>query len=138
MRPHFHSIRFATLAALLAVVLGLTASSARAQSQTDLVTPTAWWWQTNVTLQDINDRIAQGYRIVDIEVEDDSPLRFSAAFVRNSGVYAKGWWWYYGQTEAQVNSRFSCEMSLRIVRLCWFSRTNFAAANSNGLAGRTP
>src|SRR5260221_9733429 len=27
--------------------------------------------------------------------------------VRNSGSYASGWWWYYGQTAAQVGSLLS-------------------------------
>jgi hypothetical protein len=87
------------------VAAGLMPSAANAQSQQDLVTPTGWWYQGNVTPQTVSDRAAQGYRLVDIEVEDDDPLRMSAVFVRNTGDYAKGWWWYYGLTEAGVNSR---------------------------------
>ncbi|QDV10127.1 hypothetical protein Poly30_56890 [Planctomycetes bacterium Poly30] len=87
----------------LAACMALIPSSA-ADPQTDTVTPTGWWWMTNVTAQTVSDRVAQGYRIVDIEIEDDSPFRLSAAFVRNTGDYAKGWWWYYGLTESQVTS----------------------------------
>lgn len=77
-----------------------------AQSQNDLTTPTGWRWRRNVPLSTIQDDISDGYRLVDIEVEDDSPLRFSASFVRNTGDYQKNWWWYYGQTASQVTSRF--------------------------------
>ncbi|MEM9378784.1 MAG: serine hydrolase [Planctomycetota bacterium] len=97
---------------LAALVLLLTsflsaAPAARADPQTDVVTPTAWLWRANVSLTTLNADIANGYRIVDLEVEDDSPLRFSAVLVRNTGDYAKGWWWYYGQTSSQVTSRLS-------------------------------
>ncbi|MEL6716250.1 MAG: hypothetical protein AAFP86_20890, partial [Planctomycetota bacterium] len=90
--------------ALLAAGAALAAPSI-ADPQTDVVTPTAWYWNANASLQTIQDRIAQGNRIVDIEVESTSPPRFSAAFVRNQGDYAKAWWWYHGQTFADVQAK---------------------------------
>lgn len=97
-----------SLCRVLAAVLGTTlATPAHAEHQNNQTDPTGWWWLTNVTLDTINDRIDQGYRMVDIEVEDDNPLRMSAAFVQNSGPYAKGWWWYYGQTATEVSQRIT-------------------------------
>ncbi|MEM1452844.1 MAG: serine hydrolase [Planctomycetota bacterium] len=93
--------------ATLPVLTVATGAPASADSQTDVVTPTGWWWMSNVSLTAVQDRINLGYRLVDIEVEDDSPLRFSAAFVRNVGDYAKSWWWYYGQTANQVTARLA-------------------------------
>ena len=108
---HRHSI-LALVATLVAFATSFAAPSSahpcahpRLDPQTDVVTPTGWAWFGNTTTQTIQDRIDLGYRIVDIEVESASPLRLSAAFVRNTGDYAKGWWWYHGLTSAQVTSR---------------------------------
>ncbi len=82
------------LRALLAgLAVLLTAAPTLADPQTDLVTPTGWWWMTDTTVQAVEDKVAEGFRIVDIEVESVSPFRLSAAFVRNSGPYQKNWWW---------------------------------------------
>ncbi|MEM8711821.1 MAG: serine hydrolase [Planctomycetota bacterium] len=97
-------LAFATM--IVAFVAAL-APDAQADPQTDTVTPTGWWWMSNVTVAQIQDRINLGYRIVDIEVEDDAPFRLSATFVRNVGDYAKGWWWYFGLTASDVNARLS-------------------------------
>lgn len=93
------------LRALFVAVAACTATVAHAQPQTNVTTPTAWVMLSNVTEATVINQTNMGYRIVDIEVESVSPtIRFSATFVHNSGDYAKGWWWYYGQTEAQVNN----------------------------------
>jgi len=68
---------------------------AAAQSDQDQTTPTGWWWLTNATSDQVNERVNPGFRITDLEVVQASPLRFNAAFVENSGAYNKGWWWYY-------------------------------------------
>ncbi|MEM6676224.1 MAG: serine hydrolase, partial [Planctomycetota bacterium] len=90
---------------LLTTCLFTAAPPASAEAQTDTVTPTAWLWRTNVPVSTLDADIANGYRIVDLEVENASPLRFSAVLVHNSGDYAKGWWWYFDQTAADVWSR---------------------------------
>ena len=71
-------------------------------SDSSNTTPTGWLWYHGVDSTFLSARVADGYRLVDLEVEDADPLRFSAAFVHNSGTYAKGWWWYFGLTSAQV------------------------------------
>jgi len=84
--------------------LALAAAPVPAQSQTDLTTPTAWWYHTSASLQDVDARINQGFRLVDIEIVGTSPLTFAASYVQNTGAYAKGWWWYFDQTSAGVSA----------------------------------
>ena len=94
-----------TLRAL--ALTGALSTLAHADPQTDVVTPTGWRWNINASLETIQDRIADGNRLVDIEVESTGPLRFSAAFVANQGDHAKTWAWYYGQTYAQIQTRMN-------------------------------
>ncbi|WP_419190299.1 serine hydrolase [Saltatorellus ferox] len=101
MVPH---LRFPVLRGLFGLCFALfLAPRALAQAQTDLTTPTAWWYQTSATPQEVSQRVTLGYRIVDLEVIDESPLTFAASFVHNSGAYAKGWSWYYDQTSLGVS-----------------------------------
>jgi len=68
-------------------------------------TPTGWWWYYNLTGTDIQDIVEDNdARLVDIEIQILDPLRFTAAFVHNSGVYAEGWWWYYNATVADLET----------------------------------
>ena len=65
-------------------------------------TPTGWGWHTNASVSTMSSFIGQGNRIVDL---DRTPSgSFNAVYVSNSGVDAKPWWYYYGQTAAQVSS----------------------------------
>lgn len=94
------------------VVAGVVAlcggnGAALADVQNNLVTPTGWVWVTGVDEQTINDWTNDDFRIVDIEVEDSAGPVFSAAFVKNEGEYQRGWWWYFGQTEAEVDQRMA-------------------------------
>ncbi|MDF1836759.1 MAG: serine hydrolase [Planctomycetota bacterium] len=102
------------LAVLCAVVA--MSPSASAQAQTDITTPTAWVWLTNATDVEVTAQVNAGYRVVDIEVDTASPLRFTAAFVRNTGEYAKGWWWYFNLTPADV-SNFLNQNNARLIDL---------------------
>ncbi len=67
-------------------------------------TPTGWYWYYNQTADGLTYIITStNSRIIDIEVEaTTAPHKFGAAFVVNTGVYGKGWVWYYDQTPAQV------------------------------------
>ncbi len=90
---------------LVSSVLALSlVGFAAAQADTDLTTPTGWWYHTSASLQDVDARINQGFRLVDIEVLGTNPLSFAASYVQNTGAYAKGWWWYFDQTSASVTS----------------------------------
>ena len=81
--------------AIAAVALALT-GSAIAGDQREMTTATDWSWLKGATPAAIQAKRSAGYRLVNLEVESASPLRFSAAFVKNSGVYQKTSTWYYG------------------------------------------
>ena len=85
-----------TLATGLATVALTTAAHATVEN--DSTTPTGWWYVSNSEVSVIQDRIDAGFRLIDLDVNQTDPYRFSAAFVKNSGEYASGWWWYYGIT----------------------------------------
>ena len=58
---------------------------------------TAWHWWHGRTEGQLNTlRKKYGERIVDIEVDSQSPLRFTAALVRNKGTYKRSWSWWFG------------------------------------------
>ena len=73
-------------------------------------TPTGWLYYYGQTPAQLNTILSGGhYRIVDLQAESataSGPV-FTVALVANSGAYAKGWWWYYGQSIAQVSSALS-------------------------------
>ncbi|GMU83950.1 MAG: hypothetical protein AMXMBFR47_38200 [Planctomycetota bacterium] len=97
------SIRIATT-----VLACLLAATHAAHADRDLMTPTGWWYFTNATEDQINARRAEGYRLVNIDVVNNNPMRFSAVLVHNSGEYynpADGWW--FGQTPASIADRLS-------------------------------
>jgi hypothetical protein len=66
-------------------------------TERSLTDPTGWWWLTGVDLETIEAKIDEGFRIIDLEIDATSPWRFTAAFVANSGVHQKDWWWYFGE-----------------------------------------
>jgi len=94
-----------TIVVICLAALGCLPCAARADSHRTETAPTAWWWYYNVTEAQIETILDDtGARLVDIEIHSTDPLRFSAAFVHNSGVYAEAWWWYYNLTEADVGT----------------------------------
>ncbi len=68
-------------------------------------TQTAWYYLSNVTEAQITDQINNfNARLTDIEIYSESPLRFTCAFVKNQGIYASGFWWYFGLTLADIGT----------------------------------
>jgi CubicO group peptidase (beta-lactamase class C family) len=63
---------------------------------------TAWWWFARASEAEIVARLDEGFRLVDLEVVEANPIRFAAVLVRNTGAYAKTWWWYFDRTEAEI------------------------------------
>jgi len=84
------------------VLCAVFTAAVSAQPQTDLTTPTGWLYLSNVTTSAVDTQINAGFRVVDIEIEDDAPFRVSAVLVENTGEYAKNWWWYFGLTDTEV------------------------------------
>jgi beta-lactamase family protein/polyglycine hydrolase-like protein len=76
-----------------------------------------WHWWRNVSEDKLNSlRKQYGERIVDIEVERTSPIRFAAALVRNKGTYKRNWSWWFNRTEAGVKAKVK-ELDSRIIDL---------------------
>ncbi len=96
------------LALLLTLTLALPLT---AQIEREGDTPTLFSFQTGITATAVGNLIGQGYRPIDLEVQSASPLLFTAAFVHNSGPYASGMWWYYGQTAASLASNLAANQA---------------------------
>lgn len=79
-----------------------------ADADQTLTTPTAWYWYNNVSSAKVSQEITENNgRLIDLEVESASPLRFTVSMVKNSGDYQKNWWWYFGQTKADLQAKMS-------------------------------
>ncbi|MEC7584179.1 MAG: hypothetical protein VYE77_07660, partial [Planctomycetota bacterium] len=89
------------------MTVSLLAASALCQDVRDLTVPTASGRHYGVSASTISSYLSTGMRLVDIEVESASPLRFTATYTGNSGAYASAYWWYAGLTGAQVSSRLT-------------------------------
>jgi hypothetical protein len=89
---------------LLALTSALTAQDVREQS-----TPTGHYTLKGVTSLVLGATINTGYRLVDIDYRETNALGaiYDAVLVQNSGAYSESWWWYTGQTAAQVNSNLA-------------------------------
>lgn len=68
------------------------------------------------SLNDIQTWSAQGYRIGNFELFNNSPTTLNVSLVRNTGVYQATWSYHYGQTRSQVVSLIN-NQNLRIVDL---------------------
>jgi len=103
----------ALVASVLTVIpLAPTATAAAGPGDDrQLQVPTGWWTYYGQSSSALNAKLtANQARLTDIQVQSvnsDGVPTFTAVMVRNSGSYASGWWWYFGQTEAQVNSQLS-------------------------------
>ena len=75
-----------------------------------------WRWSSYASADQVATVLDEGYRLVDLEVVGTSPLRFTAVYVRNSGSYARAWWWYFGQTAASVAEKLSAHQA-RLIQL---------------------
>ena len=105
--------RKTTLAALAAAVMvGTTIGTSSASTATavqdperNATTPTGWhfWFgQSKAKIDQLAKRSSE--RVVDVNVDSVSPLRFSAVLVRNSGPYARTGSWSYGSEAAVTNT----------------------------------
>jgi hypothetical protein len=107
-RWRFHKPLAATWLAVAALAAPLAAWADPIERV--LSTPTGWVYYYGLTGAQMNSVLSSGnYRIVDLQVESAStsgPV-FTVALVNNSGAFAKGWWWYYGQSVSQVSTALS-------------------------------
>lgn len=105
----------AGLLAAIAVNVGVASAQEKVVSERTKTQQTGWWQYHNVSADQLTSYIdANNARLIDLDVNNASPLRFSAAMVANSGPHASGWWWYYGLTAAQVSAKLD-ENSARLI-----------------------
>ena len=96
---------------------GLGQQQQAALAETLNTTPTGWWWYYGVSPAQLTALVSStGGRIVSLQVEQASPLLFTAALVSNTGSYAKSWWWYHGVTASQLSASIT-SLNARIVSL---------------------
>lgn len=100
--PYLEKAMNARLLATLSAALIPTLLAAQDAREMDDVT--GWYWYYGASATTIDTAVGNGYRPIDLRVESSSPLRFTAAMVRNTGAYQSGFWWYYGLTAAQLGS----------------------------------
>ncbi|MFY9343957.1 MAG: serine hydrolase [Planctomycetota bacterium] len=98
-----------TIAFLFAAVPALLAQDVR-----ELSTPVGQVTLLGVATSTISNSISGGYRLVDLEYRGPNILGtvlYDAVLVQNTGAYAAGWWWYTGQTAAQVSSNLAANQA---------------------------
>ncbi len=98
-------------------------TAARADRHRDLTDSTGWLYYADVDVATLNTQLAAGFRIVDLDVVQASPLLFDAALVSNNGAYASGWWWYLDSTRSQLMS-LATQNNARIVDLTAYQTAN--------------
>jgi hypothetical protein len=91
--------------ALSALAVLTACGTAAATPDRDNTTKTGWWWLNNATHDDIQAKINDGYRPVELEpLVGTNPPRFTCAFVSDSGSFAKGYAWNTISSPALLNS----------------------------------
>ena len=108
--------RILAMSRFLLTLLAASAALLPAQDDRDRQTPVGAIWQTDVTPADAQTLINQGWRFTDIEIESSTTWEFTVSAVQNTGSYAKGWWWVYGVTSAQLTTTINAN-NARIVDL---------------------
>jgi hypothetical protein len=133
----------AVLAVLLATVGASNATPAAAvqDPERNSTTPARWHFWVGQKKSKI-DELAQnaGERVIDVNVDSVTPLRFSAVLVRNSGVYARAGGWSIG-SESDVTNKINAEQG-RLIDLepfTLFGKRFFAYVwvKNTGSAGKT-
>lgn len=94
------------------------ARSASAQEDRENATPTNYYvWGS--TVSSISSVVNQGYRITSLKYRGTNLLgssMFDATLVRNTGSYARTWWWYVNSSVSSISSRLSTN-NARLVEL---------------------
>src|SRR5262249_34425455 len=84
-------------------------SAAVEDPERNATTPIRWHCWTGRSKEGI-DQLAQNAdeRVINVQVDSTSPLRFSAVMVKNTGPYARTGDWAYG-SEADVTNKLNAE-----------------------------
>jgi len=78
----------------------------------------AWWWWWGQTGEQVGQLTTDpNKRLISLEpYQTSAGLRFAVVMVPNSGSQDKAWWWYWGQTGAQVGTLLS-QNNARLISL---------------------
>jgi Beta-lactamase len=66
-----------------------------------------WWWYYGVDASTLAQNLqTNNARLISLKAYDtgDGNIRFVAAMISNTGADRKAWWWYYGQSPAQLSN----------------------------------
>lgn len=137
------AIALAALVAVLATSLGaaspVSAASPVVDPERNSTDVTSWTWTANQTVAQIGSTIANGYRIIDLELTSNAPT-FSVSYVANSGAYGRGWYWWPSLTAAQLG-QLAVDNNARPIDIEPYQTANglrFAAVmvSNTGIAGK--
>jgi|SRR5271166_1748266 len=108
---------FLSCALCLCVFVLANAFVAQAIDDNENSKPTAWWIYTGQTVQDITNTINKlNARVIDIAVDSPSTSYFTVTYVKNTGKYAKQWWWYVG-IDANTLAAYLASNNARLISL---------------------
>jgi hypothetical protein len=103
------SARFALPLAAVALALALPGPVAAAGDAT------GWSLLADADVRTIDERIAAGYRLTEIDTVSTSPERFAATFARDAGT-GPAWWWYHDLRFEDIEAKL-VEHGARLTRL---------------------
>ena len=88
----------------MGIVAVALAAPVSAQEEKNPHKDTHWSWSGSVTPQQMKDIITNsGFRIIDLEIAQPSPLEFSVVWAKNDGPLNRAWWWYYNISGPDVD-----------------------------------
>jgi hypothetical protein len=92
----------------------------------------AWWYYYDVSAATLAQKLAaNGARLIDLESYTvNGATRFSAVMIRNSGVDAKAWWWYYNVTPSFIATKLNANHA-RLIDLDRRPNGNFDVVMQN-------
>lgn len=87
----------------------------------------AWWYYSQISYEDLGDKLTENSaRLIDLDTYVvDGTRYFSAVMIRNTGMEAKGWWWYTNLTADGIREKLT-EHRARIVDIEPRSEGRFA------------
>lgn len=110
-RHHGIAATLATTAVWL-LAAASPAAGAAFDPERNATVPTGWHWYHGLSKEEVKQRYRQhDDRIIDLEVQTASPLRFAVATVRNEGIYRRGWYWYHGLTTSQLKAKIAAKQA---------------------------
>jgi hypothetical protein len=102
--PDLRPLKASVLATLALALTLLVPALAGAETHRIEDAQTGWLWYSGYTIAELSQIVDdENMRIIDIEIFDAEAGLFTAAMVRNDGVYQSGWWWYVGLTFEQID-----------------------------------